>query len=308
MVARRLAGVLVGVMAMVPPAVAQKPAAAQKSVAVQLQDADKLLSSGDAVGAVAALQKIVAAAPSLFEARLPLGRALDLEGRHADARMHFEQALRLASDDEQRSDALVALGISYAFESKADEAARYFQRAFDADMKADERGAAAGRANALGRIYLESGNVQKAEEWYKTGYETAKKIPGLPAPQAALWEMRWHNAMGRIAARKGQRDAALKHAAQAKSLLDRGGNENQAVFYPYLLGYIAFFSKDYKGAVDELLKGDQQDPFVLGLIAQSYQRLGDRTRAEEYFRKVMAMPVHSINSAFARPPARAFLR
>ena len=302
MVGYRLAVVLVGGMAMAMPAVAQK------TVAAQLQDADKLLSSGDVAGAAAALQKIVAASPSLFEARLPLGRALDLEGRHADARVHLEEALRLASDDEQRADALVALGISYAFESKADEASRYFQRAFDADIKADERAAAAGRANALGRIYLESGNVQKAEEWYTTGYETAKKIPGLPAPQGALWEMRWHNAMGRIAARRGQRDAALKHAAEAKSLLDRGGNENQAVFYPYLLGYIAFFSKDYKSAVDDLLKGDQQDPFVLGLIAQSYQRLGDKTRAEEYFRKVMAIPAHSINSAFARPPARAFLR
>jgi tetratricopeptide (TPR) repeat protein len=302
MVASRILVVLVAVL-LALPAAAQKPVAAQ-----QLQDAEKLLSSGDVAGAVAALEKIVAASPSLFEARLSLGRALDLDGRHADARVHLEQALRLGSDDEQRTDALQALGISYAFESKPDEAARYYQRAFDADVQADERGAAAGRANALGRIYLESGNIGKAEEWYRTGYEMAKKIPGLPAPQAALWEMRWHNAMGRIAARKGQRDVALKHAAEAKSLLDRGGNENQAVFYPYLLGYIAFFSKDYKGASDELSKGDLQDPFVLGLIAQSYQRLGDKAKAEEYFRKVIAIPTHTINSAFARPPARAFLR
>jgi tetratricopeptide (TPR) repeat protein len=298
----RIAVVFVAVVLMAMPAVAQK------TLSAELQDAEKLLSSGDVAGAAAALQKIVAASPSVFEARLLLGRALDLEGRHADARVHLEQALRLASDDEQRTDALLALGVSYAFESKADEAARYYQRVLDADIQADERGAAAGRANGLGRIYLESGNVQKAEEWYKTGYEMAKKIPGLPAQQATLWEMRWHNAMGRIAARRGQRDAALKHAAEAKSLLDRGGNENQAVFYPYLLGYIAFFSKDYKGAADELLKGDQQDPFVLGLIAQSYQRLGDKARAEEYFKKVMAIPSHSINSAFARPLARAFLR
>jgi tetratricopeptide (TPR) repeat protein len=301
MVASRMAVVLVAVLA-------ASPAGAQKPVAGQLQDAEKLLSSGDIGGAVAALQKIVATSPSLYEARLPLGRALDLEGRHADARVHLEQALRLASDDEQRTDALLALGISYAFESKPDEAARYYRRAFDADVQADDRGAAAGRANALGRIYLESGNVQKAEEWYKTGYEMARKIPGLPAPQAALWEMRWHNAMGRIAARRGQRDAAREHAAAAKVLLDRGGNENQAVFYPYLLGYIAFFSKDYKGAIDELQKGNLQDPFVLGLIAQSYQRLGDKAKADEYFRKVMAIPEHTINSAFARPPARAFLR
>jgi tetratricopeptide (TPR) repeat protein len=302
MIATHVALVFVAVVVLAMPTVAQK------TVSAELQDAEKLLSSGDVAGAAAALQRIVAASPSVFEARLPLGRALDLEGRHADARVHLEQALRLASDDEQRTDALLALGISYAFESKADEAARYYQRVFDADIQADERGAAAGRANALGRIYLEAGNVQKAEEWYKTGYETAKKIPGLPSQQATLWEMRWHNAMGRIAARRGQRDAALKHAAEAKSLMDRGGNENQAVFYPYLLGYIAFFSKDYKGAVDELLKGDQQDPFVLGLIAQSYQRLGDKARAEEYFKKVMAIPSHSINSAFARPMARSFLR
>jgi tetratricopeptide (TPR) repeat protein len=302
MIATHVALVFVAVVVLAMPTVAQK------TVSAELQDAEKLLSSGDVAGAAAALQRIVAASPSVFEARLPLGRALDLEGRHADARVHLEQALRLASDDEQRTDALLALGISYAFESKADEAARYYQRVFDADIQADERGAAAGRANALGRIYLEAGNVQKAEEWYKTGYETAKKIPGLPSQQATLWEMRWHNAMGRIAARRGQHDAALKHAAEAKSLMDRGGNENQAVFYPYLLGYIAFFSKDYKGAVDELLKGDQQDPFVLGLIAQSYQRLGDKARAEEYFKKVMAIPSHSINSAFARPMARAFLR
>ena len=138
-------------------------AVAQKTVSAELQDAEKLLSSGDVAGAAAALQKIVAGSPAVFEARLLLGRALDLEGRHADARVHLEQALRLASDDEQRTDALLALGVSYAFESKADEAARYYQRVFDADIQADERGAAAGRANGLGRIYLESGNVQKAE-------------------------------------------------------------------------------------------------------------------------------------------------
>ena len=302
MTATRLVIAAVAALVSVAPALAQPPA-----LSAQVQEAEKRLSSGDVAGAAAALEKIVAASPASFDARLLLGRALDLEGRHRDARVHLEQALKLAPDAE-RNDALTTLGISYAFESKPDEAARYYQRAFDADVQADNRAAAAGRANALGRIYLESGNLEKAEQWYTTGYEMARKIPSLPASQAALWEMRWHNALSRIAARRGQREAARKHAGEVKALLDRGGNENQAVFYPYLLGYIAFFAKDYKGAADELLKGDLDDPFVLGLIAQSYQRLGDRAKAEEYFRKVLAIPSHSINSAFARPQARAFLR
>ena len=282
-------------------------AVAQQAPADQVQAAEKLLQSGDVAGGIAALQKLAAASPSSFDVHLLLGRFLDLEGRHAEARTYLEQAVKVAND-EQRTTALTSLAVSYAFESKPDEAARYYQRVYDADVQADERAAAAGRANALGRIYLESGNVAKAEQWYTTGYEMAKKIPGLPAPQIALWEMRWHNALGRIAARRGQTKAAQEHAAAAKALLDRGGNENQAVFYPYLLGYIAFFAKDYKRAVDELSKGDQQDPFVLGLIAQSYDKLGDRTKAAEYFKKVLAIPTHSINSAFARPLARAFLR
>jgi tetratricopeptide (TPR) repeat protein len=282
-------------------------APAQQDVLPQVQDAEKLMESGDVAGAASALEKIVASAPRSYDARLVLGRALDLQGRHDAARKHLEEALKLARDDE-RNTALTSLGISYAFESKPDEAARYYQRAFDAEMQADDRSGAAGLANALGRIYLESGNLQKAEQWYRTGYETSKKIQGITPPQSVLWEMRWHNALGRIAARRGNRAAADEHAAAAKALLDKGGNENQRAFHPYLVGYIAFFSKDYKQAIDELMKGDQTDPFVLGLIAQSHEKLGQRDAAAEYYRKVMAAPTHSINSAFARPRARAFLR
>ena len=289
-------------------ALSGSPAAIRQSdVAAQIETAQKQLESGDLQGAVGSLEKIVAAAPRSFDARLAFGRALDLRGQHAAARTHFEQAVKLAAD-EQRNAALTALGTSYAFESKPDEAARYYQRAFDAELQADDRVGAAGLANALARIYLESGSLRKAEEWYTTGYETAKKIPELPAGQAALWEMRWHHALGRIAARRGDKPAANRHAVAVKAALDKGGNENQRPAYPYLLGYIAYYSKDYATAIAEFLKGDQNDPFVLGLIAQAYQQQGDRERAAEYYRKVMASTAHNINAAFARPRARAFLR
>jgi tetratricopeptide (TPR) repeat protein len=280
---------------------------AQQERVPELAAAQKQLAGGDVPGAIAALEKIVTASPKSFDARLALGRALDLDGRHDAARRHLEDALTLAPDAERNS-ALTALGVSYAFESKPDEAARYYQRAFDAEVQAGDRAGAAGLANALARVYLESGNLQKADQWYTTGYEMARKISGLPAAEAALWEMRWHNAQGRIAARRGDRSDAARHADAVRAALDRGVSENQRVFYPYLLGYIAFYGKDYRTAIAELLKGDQQDPFVLGLIAQSYQRLGDRQRAAEFFRKVLAEPDHTINSAFSRPLARAFLR
>ena len=233
-----------------------------------------------------------------------VGVGIDEELNH---RRHHEQAISLATD-ANRNQALASMAVSWAFEAKADEAARYHQRIFDAQMQANDRGGAAGTANALGRIYLESGNLDKAEQWYRTGHETAKQIPELPANQIALWEMRWHNAQGRIAARRKNAASAAEHAAQAKTRLDQSGNKNQLPFHPYLLGYIAFYTGDFKGAVEQLLQSDQQDPFILGLIAQAYEKLGDRAKAREYYEKVMALPVHSINTAFARPKARAYLR
>jgi tetratricopeptide (TPR) repeat protein len=282
-------------------------AIAQSDVTAQVQAAEKQLTSGDVAGAVAALEKIVAAAPKSFDPRLTLGRALDLEGRHRAARVHLEEAVKLASD-QQRNGALTSLGVSYAFESKPDEAARYFQRAFDAALQADDRGGAAGLANALARIYLESGNLKKAQEWYTTGYETAKQIPELPAPQAALWDMRWHHAAARIAIRQGNKAAVAEHVAAVMAAFDKGINENQRPALPYLQGYVAFYSKDYRTAVTELLKGDQNDPFVLGLLAGAYQALGDREKAAEINRRILSSTTHSINAAFARPAARAALR
>ena len=308
---QRVVLLVIGVasLALASPVAAQPapPASAQPDVAAALAGTDKQLASGDLAGTIAALEKIVASSPKSFEARLRLGRALDLDGRHATARPHLEEALALAPEAE-RNAALTALGVSYAFESKADEAARYYQRAFDAQVQADDRAGAAGIANALGRVYLESGHLAKADQWYTTGYEMARKVPGLSGEQAALWEMRWHNAQGRIAARRGDAAAAAKHANGVKAALDKGVAENQRPFYPYLVGYIAFYAKDFRTAIAELLKGDQQDPFVLGLIAQSHQRLGDTKQAGEYYRKVMAENDHTINAAFSRPLARAFLR
>ena len=151
----------------------------------------------------------------LFDAQYGAGRAFDLVGDHGAARSHFERAIKLAPDDA-RDQALSAMGISYAFEARADDAARYYQRVFDAQIQADDRPNASATANAIGRIYLESGNLRKAEQWYRTGYETGKKVSQQSAAALALVEMRWRNAMGRLAARRGDRKAALAHARERR--------------------------------------------------------------------------------------------
>ena len=65
-----------------------------------------------------------------------------------------------------------------------------------------------------------------------------------------------------------------------------------------------FYGGDYKAALAEFTKGNQNDPFVLSLIAQSHEKLGDQAAAMDHYKKVMTFTTHNPNNAFARPLAR----
>ncbi|HEY7055654.1 MAG TPA: tetratricopeptide repeat protein [Vicinamibacterales bacterium] len=284
------------------------PAAAQAPDAAALtKEGQTLLGQRNLDGALEKFRAAVAADPQRYDAQDALGRALDLAGKYAEAREHLERAIALAPESS-KNQALTTMGTSFAFEARAEDAARYYRRAFDAQMEAKDPAAAAATANALGRVYLESGNTQKAEQWYRTGYETARHISHRPAAQLALWDMRWEHALGRIAARRGRRAQALQHAAAVRRLMPKVADENQRPFYPYLVGYIDFYTHHYREAVASLKKGNQEDVFVLGLIAQSYRKLHDAAHAHEYFERVLAGMDHNINAAFSRPAARAYLK
>ena len=285
-------------MLLPPLVVGQSPDAA-----ALVRDGQALLDGGNLDGAVEKFRAAVTADPQRYEAQDALGRALDLAGHYTEAREHLERAIALAPD-ASKNQALAAMGTSFAFEARAEDAARYYQRAFDAQMEGKDLAGAAGTANALGRVYLESGNWQKAEQWYRTGYETARRISHMPAAQLALWDMRWEHAQGRIAARRGRRTQALQHAAAVKRLMPTVADENQRAAYPYLLGYIDFYTHHYRPAIESLKQGSQEDVFVLGLIAESYRKLHDEPHAREYFERVLAGTGHNINTAFSRPAAR----
>jgi tetratricopeptide (TPR) repeat protein len=119
-----------------------------------------------------------------------------------------------------------------------------------------------------------------------------------------LWAFRWANAQARIAARRGQRDEAQKQVAAAKAALDKANNPDQAPYFPYLTGYVAFYGGDYKTAIADLERANQEDPFILLLLAQSYEKSGNTARAKEYYQKILANNGHGPTNAFARPVAK----
>lgn len=281
---------------------AQASVASREAQAL-VKQGQKLNSEGKQDEALKLYQQALAMSPNSYEAHLESGVALDLKGDYAAAREHLKQAIEVAPAD-QKNRALRVMAFSYAFEGNAAEAEKYEKQVFDALMAKSDFEAAAGVANELARIKLESGDIDGAANWYKTGYDTAMRKTDMKEADKNLWAFRWAHAQARIAARRGDRNAAHKQVAAAKAALDKANNPDQAPFFPYLTGYVAFYGGDYKTAINELGKANQEDPFILVLLAQSYENLGDAAHAKEYYGKVMANNGHGPTNAFARPVAR----
>jgi tetratricopeptide (TPR) repeat protein len=271
--------------------VARAQAPSSDDVQALVKQGQRLNSEGKPDEALKLYKRALEKSPNSYEAHLESGVALDLKGDYVAAREHLKKAIEVAPAD-QRNRALRVMAFSYVFERNTAEAEKYEKQAFDALIAKSDFEAAAGGANELARIKLESGDIDGA---------------GMKDADKNLWAFRWAHAQARIAARRGQRDEAQKQVAAAKAALEKANNPDQAQFFPYLTGYVAFYSGDYKTAITELQKASQDDPFILLLIAQSWEKTGDAMRAKEYYGKVMANNGHGLTNAFARPVARTKL-
>lgn len=291
----------------VPVALAAQPAQATPDATEMASRARRLTTDGRLDEAVSLFNNALKVDPELFEAYLGLGIALDLQGQYAPARRQLESALARATD-ATRGTVLGALAVSYVFESKTAEAAKYYQQVFDFQTSGNALESAASTANALGRVYLEAGDVESAERWYRTGYETAQKLGGLPADQTDLWQMRWLHAQSRIAARRGDAVAASRHAVALAALVAKNAeNEKQRPIHSYLLGYNALHLGQADAAVTALQEADMSDPFILRLLAEASEKKGDRAAARGYWTKALASNGHSLQNALTRERAKAAL-
>ena len=153
-------------------------APAPGSPAELVKQGEKRNSEGKQDEALALYSQALEQSPNLYEAHLDAGVALDLKGEYQEARKHFAKAIEAAPADV-KAQALRAMAMSYAFEGNAKEAEKFEQQVFVARLANRDFTGAAGIANELGRIYLESGDTENASKWYKAGYEAALQKPGL---------------------------------------------------------------------------------------------------------------------------------
>ena len=282
---------------------AQNPSGQQQQPEF-IKQGQQLMREGKLNDALALYRKTLETSPNSVPANIAAGSVLDLMGRGEEARKYFVKAIEVAYTPELRAVSQRMMAMSYAFEGNCEKTVQYEQQVFGYYSSVNNFFQQGEVADEAARVCIDSGDLDAAYDWYRVGHGTGLKEPDIKPARIDLWEFRWEHAQARIAAQLGNQAEAQKHVAAAKAILDKGTNPEQAQFFPYLQGYVAFYGGDYKTALDELLKANQNDPFIECMIGQAYEKLGDKDKAIEFYSKAAGAISHNPAAAYAVPFAK----
>jgi tetratricopeptide (TPR) repeat protein len=284
-----------------PPAAAPSPQPAPEFV----KRAQDLVRAGKLNEALAVYQTELKTSPNSVPANNGAGVVLDLLGRTKEARPYFEWAVSSAETPQAKASARRALAMSYAFENDCANTARIEEMVADYWASVNDFFRQGEVLNEAARVCIEAGAFDTAEKLYMRGQEAGLKETNIAPARVALWKFRTEHALARLAARRNQPEAAKQHVAAARAILDSNPEmaKDQEIFYPYLTGYVALYTGDAKTALTELQKARQDDAFIQVLMAQAYEKLGDKEQAKALYQKAAATTAHNPVGAFARPYA-----
>ncbi len=244
--------------------------------------------------------------------------ALDLAGKTEEARVLFQHLIDDAPTPADRAAAQRAMAMSWAFDGDCANTIKYEELviAYWKTREAEEPQNAfyqqGEMANEGARVCIDAGDLDTAERYYRLGFEMGNREPAPRTHPASLWDYRLAHALGRIAARRGQRDEAWRQIAAARAALDgdpamAGAQER---FFPYLVGYVAFFTGELDKAEAEFTKaidaqGGGRDPFFRAMRAVIYQNQGKTDLARAEWQQAYDLATsHNPPAAFAKPLAR----
>jgi tetratricopeptide (TPR) repeat protein len=269
-----------------------------------VKEGQQLIREGKPGDALALYRKTLQTSPASLPANIAAGSVLDLMGKGEEARKYFSKAIEVADTPEHKAGAQRAMAMSYAFEGNCKKTIEHEQHVFDFYGSMKNFFQQGEIADEAARVCIDSRDLDAAQKWYKIGHDAGMKEPDIKPARQDLWNFRWEHAQARIAARRGDQADAQKHVAAAQAILDKGTVPEQADFLPYLKGYVAFYVGGYKAALEELGKANQNDPFIQCMTGETYEKLGDRDKAMEFYRKASTASSHNPPAAYAVPFAR----
>lgn len=243
---------------------------------------------------------------------------LDLNGETAKARVIFQKMIDTATTPASKAAAQRSMAMSYAFDGDCANTVKYESMViayWETRESAEPQNAfyqQGEMANEAARVCIDAGDLAAADQWYRKGYELGVKEPAPQTHPKNLWDYRLAHALGRLAARHGDKAEAERQIVNARHALDSDTAmaAQQERFFPYLVGYVALYTNDLPTAEAQFskaiaMRGNERDPFMTTLLGMTYERMGQTAEANALYKKAYGLATgHNPPSAFVRPFVR----
>jgi tetratricopeptide (TPR) repeat protein len=237
---------------------------------------------------------------------------LDLAGDTKSARVIIQSIIDSSTAPAGKAAAQRAMAMSYAFDGDCNNTVRYERMVIDywkTREQAEPQNAfyqEGEMANEAARVCIDNGALDTAAVYYKLGTELGTKEPMPATHPRSLWDFRLANALGRLAARRGDKPEAQRQIGAARRALDSDSTvrAQQERFFPYLVGYVALYTNEIPTAERELTvavnsRGGDTDPFMRLLLAMAYEKLGKAVDAKASYEKALSLATaHNPPSAY----------
>src|SRR5919198_2627703 len=153
-----------------------------------VKQAQQLVKEGKPDAALAVYRQTLQTSPSSVPANIGAGSVLDLMGKGEAARKYFAKAIEVADTPEGKARAKRAMAISYAFEGNCGKTVEYEQQVIEFYANKKDFFQQGEIADEAARVCLDSGDLDAAYKWYKTGHDTGLEEPGISPARRDLWE------------------------------------------------------------------------------------------------------------------------
>jgi tetratricopeptide (TPR) repeat protein len=278
-----------------------------KDPLVAIQLADALQAAGTLDRAREVLKTALELAPKSARAHWLLGGVLVRQAEYAKGRAELEVARANVTEGSAPIQVWFGIAHSYVYEGKHAKAVEVLQAYLPKYKAAPIPGLPEVFIyNSMARIQLEGGDPETALATYEKGFTAVGEAKDLPDDQKKIWSGRLHHGRGRALARMGKHKEAWVEAEIVRARIEAGGEAGQRFVpaYHYLAGYLKLEAGDTKAAIEHLKQAEEDDPFQQLLLAEAYEKAGDKVNARATYQKIVDSKQNNLERALAYPKAK----
>jgi tetratricopeptide (TPR) repeat protein len=242
--------------------------------------AELLLKMGKFDQSIEQYRKALAVDSNFIASHTGIACALMYQGKPAEAAAELQKASAKARNDGERRTALFGLTVVAVDSGKLSDAVAQVDKQYALGEQTKDVPAMAGDLQLKGNLLVEAGKPDAARAQYE---ESLKVTEGSNLSQQIKENARLvnHQNLARVALAKNDLAGAKTHADAFMKGAESSGNPLQVRQAHGLAGAIALQEKNYDKAIEELEKGNQQDPSVLYRACVAHEAKGDHAKAKE---------------------------